>query len=311
MRFRNRFNPFKYDEKSLESKLLFYFKLYYFPVMISINVIKLVYLIYFENFTYNELLRLISLDIIIISLVYFIIKKIISVGINKIILDRIKLIKKDFEDIKIGNKIKKIQIKGVDEIDRIMYETNKIFDNLNNLLEIEKKNSLIDSLTKAYNRRALSINFKTLVEKLKRDGDVVSLLMFDIDNFKKINDTYGHEVGDKILKTLVESIRKTLRKYDTIYRIGGEEFVVIFPNLKYIDRKIILSRLRSEITDSIKKKVKEVEWPITVSGGFVSSKNFDLNDSKLLEKMLKIADDNLYSAKNSGKDKIIVSNPNK
>jgi len=296
----------KKNDYSLKSKLLFFFSVYYFPLVSFFLFLEFLYLEYYHEFGQIVLYEFMEISLMAIFIIYIITFFTLSYVIDKFILNRIKLVLNDFEKLKSGKMTERIKIDSYDEIGKLSYDANMIFDKFNNLLKLEQKNSLIDPLTLAYNRRALDINFISLVEKEKRDCGVLSLLMFDIDNFKKFNDTYGHDVGDIVLKELVKSVKKNLRKYDSLYRVGGEEFVVLFKDLNCDMKKGVLTRIRKDITYNLKKKIVQINGDITISGGFVTTKTCDLNSNTLLEYMMKIADENLYKAKNSGKNKIIA-----
>ena len=146
------------------------------------------------------------------------------------------------------------------------------------------KEALYDELTEILNRRGV-------LEKLK-DVKNGSILFFDIDDFKKVNDTYGHEFGDFVLKELGKILKNVFRKSDIIGRWGGEEFIVILPNTEYETAFKLAEKLRKIIEDYDFKGRK-----ITVSIG-VSEYNGHF------EKELKNADESLYNAKNSGKNRV-------
>jgi len=175
---------------------------------------------------------------------------------------------------------------------------------INNLLlhkRIEEL-SIIDELTKFYNRRYLMLKLKEEIERNYRYKSPVSLIMLDIDHFKKINDTYGHDVGDVILKSVSNLIRENLRKTDIPCRYGGEEFIVILPLtiLKYaynIGERIRIELENKEITNSNGLKIKA-----TISIGIA-----ELKENENIDNLLKRVDDALYSAKNKGRNRTEIS----
>ena len=122
------------------------------------------------------------------------------------------------------------------------------------------------------------------------------MLIIDIDNFKKINDTYGHKQGDEVLQKLGEIIKKTIRKTDLAFRYGGEEFIVLFPNTHIQQALQVAQRLKKNVSQRIKIDMK----PVTISGG-IGEYNGE-NPMEFFEKI----DSALYKAKNSGKNKIEV-----
>lgn len=154
-----------------------------------------------------------------------------------------------------------------------------------NRIDFLDNKSKIDDLTKIGNR--LSFNTKTSSFK---DNDY-SMLLFDIDNFKNINDTYGHEFGDEVLSTIGKILKTIENKEITIYRVGGEEFAIIFNHLN--------KNFAIESCEYIRKSIENIHWinpiTVTISGGFaISTKNIYAE-----------CDTRLYKAKNSGKNMII------
>jgi len=125
--------------------------------------------------------------------------------------------------------------------------------------------------------------------------------MLDIDNFKRINDTYGHDVGDLVLKSLAETIKGILRKNDYIIRYGGEEFLILLPNAT-IDRAIkVAEKIRREIENK-KIKIGDKEIKFTVSLGVSEIYTSD----RSLQNAIKRADEKLYKAKKKGKNRVEV-----
>ena len=170
---------------------------------------------------------------------------------------------------------------------RVLTRTQRIQEDFNKMESI----ACIDNLTKIYNRFAF---FKEL-DKLK--GKKFCLIMFDIDHFKKINDTYGHDVGDFVLKELCQVVDNKLRKGDVFARYGGEEFIIIFPNSTIQAAISIANRIRKDIESHDFKKVPQV----TVSLGVI-----EVKDNTPQEIFLKNVDIALYKAKENGRNNVVV-----
>ena len=147
-----------------------------------------------------------------------------------------------------------------------------------------QKEAYYDELTKIYNRRGVLNEVKN-----KSPGNI---LFFDIDHFKKINDTYGHDFGDFVLEEIGKILKNTFRKSDIIGRWGGEEFIVVLPETKYEDALKLAEKLRKIIENHDFDGVR-----ITISIG-VSEYNGNFEES------LKKADEALYNAKNSGRNQV-------
>jgi len=107
--------------------------------------------------------------------------------------------------------------------------------------------SITDPLTGIYNRRYFQEKLEEEIERVRRGGGVFSVVMFDIDHFKTINDQFGHQVGDTVLKTLVKIVKDRIRRIDILARWGGEEFVLLLPNTTLENAKGLAEELRRKI----------------------------------------------------------------
>ena len=159
-----------------------------------------------------------------------------------------------------------------------------------------------DGLTKLY----ISRHFYTLLEneirRCSRYKHKMSLLMLDIDNFKQVNDTYGHLIGDQILRELSNEISQTVRKIDIPARYGGEEFIVILPETTKEDAVIIAERLRINIS-KIKVKAKEDTYISPTTSIGVCQYPMDGEEAKTL---INSADTALYHSKHNGKNIVSI-----
>jgi diguanylate cyclase len=170
-------------------------------------------------------------------------------------------------------------------------------------LEKAQTASMTDGLTGVYNRMALDNHLKKLVDRSIVSDAPFALLMIDVDNFKKTNDTYGHQIGDGVLVALVDTCRELIRKEDFLARYGGEEFTLILPNASLknalkkgneICRAIELSRY------SLGEKHKGEELSFTVSIGVSTIQKGDT-----VKTISERADKALYMAKHTGKNRVI------
>ncbi len=153
-----------------------------------------------------------------------------------------------------------------------------------------------DPLTGAYNRRFLYEFLETEIQRARRYGTPLSLVMFDIDHFKQINDRYGHQAGDRMLAGLAEAVREELRSVDRLARYGGEEFLVLAPGTDRAQAVVLAERLRVRIGSSRFDSFP----PITCSFGVCQFQ--DENTDALIRRV----DDLLYKAKESGRNCIVV-----
>jgi diguanylate cyclase (GGDEF)-like protein len=158
--------------------------------------------------------------------------------------------------------------------------------------------SIHDGLTGIYNHAFIVEALKDEVERSKRYGSLLSVVLFDIDDFKKVNDTYGHLAGDAVLQKLAELFKGSLRAIDIVGRYGGEEFLAMFPETDGINGYIVAERFRERIEKETFAYGEET-IKIAISGGVAHyTSGMDVN------KLIKVADDNLYTAKREGKNRI-------
>ena len=153
----------------------------------------------------------------------------------------------------------------------------------------------VDELTGAFNVRKWKEMLNYEIEKTYRSANNLSIILFDIDFFKKINDTYGHQVGDQVLRKLVKIIQKIIRTTDSLYRIGGEEFVILCPNSNYHQAMTLAERIRKSIESTPFEKVNQV----TISLGVTQLKKSD-NSGEFVKR----ADQALYQSKQNGRNQV-------
>ncbi len=156
-----------------------------------------------------------------------------------------------------------------------------------------------DDLTGAHNRRHILALAAAEWERSSRYGRAFSLLMVDVDHFKKVNDVYGHAVGDDVLRALVRTCGVSLRRTATVGRLGGEEFLVLLPDTGEPAAAEVGERLRSA-SAALKITAQGQQLQITVSVGVASRRP----DTASLESLLKRADDALYAAKAAGRNQL-------
>ena len=167
-----------------------------------------------------------------------------------------------------------------------------------NLQEEVRRLSITDDLTGLYNHRHFFKTLESELVRMKRQKTTLSLLMFDLDHFKRYNDLYGHFEGDKVLKKIGEIVRNSIRSnVDSGYRYGGDEFVILIINASIEQSLAIAERIRSSVENAGFQD-------ITVSIGLS-----EFQDRFDLEKFVKSADDAMYVAKNSGGNRVYMNIP--
>jgi diguanylate cyclase (GGDEF)-like protein len=165
--------------------------------------------------------------------------------------------------------------------------------------------AVTDGLTGISNRRAIFERLRSEISRAVREKLPFCLIMLDIDHFKKVNDTYGHSAGDKVLIETVNRIKSVLRPYDIIGRYGGEEFIAGISKADSKICKVIAEKLRTCICER-PFQIEDRKIDVSISLGvvnFIPSKDNDIND--LLDAMIKVADIALYKAKEAGRNRVV------
>lgn len=181
------------------------------------------------------------------------------------------------------------------DLEELVLEKEGLLDKMNSL-------SITDELTGLLNRRGFYRNLEWEVEKYKREGRSSTITLCDIDHFKEVNDTYGYDCGDRIIKHMASIFEKNLRSEDCVARWGCEEFIILQTNNSVEQSIISLERIRAEICSSSIVYNGEIV-SVTMSFG-ISTFDKDMDDYEII---IKRAGNNLYRAKESGRNKILYS----
>jgi two-component system, cell cycle response regulator len=155
----------------------------------------------------------------------------------------------------------------------------------------------IDGLTQIFNKRYFLEMLEREIARSHRYRRELSLVMFDIDHFKKINDSFGHLAGDYVLKHLAQTVKTRIRREDCFARYGGEEFAIVLPEIDGLNAKPFAEKIR-QLVEATDFKFENTSMPVTISMG-VSTLEPDSSDAQVL---IKRADDRLYEAKSSGRN---------
>ncbi len=202
-----------------------------------------------------------------------------------------------FKRIANGNLDENILVSSQDEIGQVLSELAAMQGKLKIMIGELDRLASTDKLTGAWNRRRFEETIETEMDRLRRYGNRLSLMILDVDHFKNINDQYGHAVGDQVLVDLSDTIRSSLRSSDSLTRWGGEEFVILCPNTTLV--------IVSKLAERLRKKIATVNFQqvgsITVSFGAA-----ECGPSETWEQWLHRADEALYLAKSSGRDQVQV-----
>ena len=186
------------------------------------------------------------------------------------------------------------------------FELKVRLQNGERIIELEDnriKLASYDSLTKLLNRNRILEFFKEELERGRREDQSTGLIMVDIDHFKKVNDSYGHFIGDAVLIEVSSRLKKSIRKYDKIGRYGGDEMVVVLPNCCLAYVKKIAERLRRSISQKNIKTEKAL-LNITLSAGATSS---DISPFASGDELIQACDRALLRAKRQGRNRVVVA----
>lgn len=184
------------------------------------------------------------------------------------------------------------------QLQKELVEAEAELDRQADELAAERRQSLTDPLTGLPNRRALDDHLRSRIDAWRKHRSPFSLLMLDIDHFKKLNDTYGHQAGDAALVAFGQSVAAGLRKHDVVTRFGGEEFAVLLPYTTLDEAKAAVDKVHAQIA-VLEADFENHTMRLTASGGVASIAPHESADS-----LIGRADAALYAAKQQGRDRI-------
>ena len=213
---------------------------------------------------------------------------------------------------KVGNVVQIVYEKEMDMFVRMLIpyikgylqEASPVLES-RGLMELLKQQSYIDQLTGLYNRRFLEEIADKLSAQIKRRGTTLGILMVDIDYFKKVNDQYGHDVGDRVLKEIAQTIRNTVREADYVIRFGGEEIMVLLVDVKEGKAKEVAEKIRR----AIENKVIEFSGGVIKKTVSIGVSEFPKDCDGKLWQCIKFADVALYRAKEEGRNRVVRFTP--
>lgn len=214
-------------------------------------------------------------------------------------LQREKNIRQQAETIA-EEKSRELYLKGV-ELKNALQAESEARKEIEALYEQVERLSRIDPLTELTNRRSFSNEALRLFQLATRYQHNLSCAMLDIDYFKHVNDTYGHDAGDKVLKAVAKVCKEQIRETDLLARFGGEEFCFLFPETDKGEAALISERIRKAIS-KLSFGTEHNRFSVTISMGVSEMLNADDN----IESMLKRSDDSLYKAKENGRDHVVI-----
>ena len=161
----------------------------------------------------------------------------------------------------------------------------------------QRSSAILDPLTGLLNRTSLEARFAEIAEQAAQSGESVCVLVCDLDRFKAVNDRYGHERGDAVLKDAAYVLRKQLRSFELIYRLGGEEFLIVLAGTTLGEGRDVAERARVALSDA-----RPGDLPVTISIGVAAARGEGVG----YDALFRAADAALYEAKRAGRDRVVV-----
>ena len=201
----------------------------------------------------------------------------------------------------IKSKSEQTDITGSFRVDELLSEISKLKREVTELREL-REIAFIDSLTGLPNRRYFDQRLVEEWERSSRYENDMAVALFDLDNFKRLNDTYGHQTGDEVLRFAAAVVRENMRSFDIAARYGGEEFAFIFPRTDEHEAEAVAERIRHDLASNpVESPAGPIE--VTVSIGLAVATETDVNPLELVAR----ADAALYKAKALGRNQVVLA----
>jgi diguanylate cyclase len=187
-------------------------------------------------------------------------------------------------------------------LEQQLHSSSREVTDLKERLESMRRETLTDQLTGIANRKAFDAELDEAIERAQEAGEPLSLLMCDIDHFKKFNDTWGHQTGDQVLRLVASCLTENVKGRDTAARYGGEEFAVILPLTTLEDARGLADQIRAKVESKklVKKSTGDILGVITISAGVALLKQGETGTE-----LIRRADACLYSAKHRGRNRVV------
>ncbi len=187
-------------------------------------------------------------------------------------------------------------------LEKQLLESSQEITLLRQDLEVSRRDAMTDSLTGIANRKYFETKLRELAKQAMEDGSPISLLLADIDHFKRFNDSYGHQRGDKVLKLVARGLTDNIKGRDLAARYGGEEFAILLPRTNLVNAGTVAEHIRKSVANKriVKKSTGETLGNITLSIGVAQYR-----PGEVLSQLVRRADEALYTAKCQGRDRVI------
>ena len=241
--------------------------------------------------------RYISIFIIMIA---FLVSAVIIIFFIKNVVIPLQVIERGTMQFGHGDFSHRIEIEPRNELGKLVVTFNSMADKLE---EIATR----DSLTKLLNKKAILEILNSELARARRHDSTLGLMMLDLDYFKNINDTYGHQAGDLVLQRFAGQLKKMSRPYDLVARYGGEEFILCFPKSDNADSASIAERIRKTVEEMM-VNLPDTSQSVKITASFGTA-SFVPEFEEDVDAVIKRADDALYRAKDEGRNRVCVADP--
>ena len=188
----------------------------------------------------------------------------------------------------------------------ILFLISRLAGRLSDAYSTIERMSITDDLTQVYNRRHFHARLDEEIERARRYDHPLSLFLLDIDHFKPVNDKYGHQIGDEVLKSIGGILRSNTRSADIVARYGGEEFVVLLPETEKETAVVTAEKLRGAIEHHTFYPPGRSVFHVTASFGVSTLDVTGKNNTDIADRIVKMADDAMYQAKQAGRNRVAV-----
>jgi diguanylate cyclase (GGDEF)-like protein len=223
--------------------------------------------------------------------------------LNRSIVYPVQVLKEAAHKFGDGDLATRVHLNKEDELGRLAHAFNGMAEKLAYSQEALKKMATHDALTELYNHREFYLRVKEEIERSQRYGHVFSILIVDLDNFKEINDTFGHQAGDKALQSIASLLIREARPVDAVARYGGDEFAIVLPETPFINALNMAERIRGAIASHTIIIYPGEKNHLTASIGVASYPE----DGTVESEIVSVADQSLYAAKNGGRNRVCSS----
>jgi diguanylate cyclase (GGDEF)-like protein len=222
-------------------------------------------------------------------------------GISQIMVVNVERLIEGARKFADGDRSHRINVQVPPELRQVADEFNKMVERIHESEAALAEEAREDALTGLNNRRAFNETLDGAFARLRRLKDPVVLLSLDIDHFKRINDSFGHDVGDEVLRGVAQVLRSSTREVDRVFRVGGEEFAVLVAETDALGAQVAAERIRAAIA-SHPLATSKGPLPVTSSVGIALA-----TSSMRKDELLKAADAALYRAKALGRNQVVLS----